>query len=349
MYINLCTAVNIRCKRVHNNTVNSKLDNIINSMPRCQSNRTKHSGIMDRKRSVDNLSPVLAESNEGSSNKKSNLVSDLDKTLVGPSTEPDLYDNDSSMSGIDTSVEKISATHSMREEIGSCLKEILFGQEFKSLLNEHFRQSMEPVLKEISVLKTDMMHVKVHQNKTDAEFFQFGVKLDIMEQHEKSTQLIIRNNWPETKDEDLVRLVLDYFNEVLDVDVYGASIVNCFRIGKSAKNQNLSRNNIAVGSQTSESGSRPIFVKFSSGILRDAVLRARSSLKKDVRTKDVYINEDLTAHRRTMLNDLRILKKEKQIQDCWSFHGKICYKTLQGKVVDATDQAREASTWKVSI
>ena len=95
--------------------------------------------------------------------------------------------------------------------------------------------------------------------------------------------------------------------------------------------------------------SRPVFVKFSSGILRDAVLRARSSLKKDVRTKDVYINEDLTARRRTMLNDLRILKKEKQIQDFWFFHGKICYKTLQGKVVDATDQAREASTRKVSI
>ena len=198
-------------------------------MPRCQSNRNKHSGIMDRKRSVDNLSPVLEGAKEGSSNKKSNLDSDLDKTLIGSSAEPE---NDSSMSVIDTSVEKIkiSVTHSMREEIGSCLKEILFGQDFKSLLNEHFHQSMEPVMKEISVLKSDMMHVKVHQDKTEAEFFQVSVKLDIMEQHEKSTQLIIRNNWPETKDEDLLRLVLDFFNEVLEVVVYGACIVNCFRI-----------------------------------------------------------------------------------------------------------------------
>ena len=43
-----------------------------------------------------------------------------------------------------------------------------------------------------------------------------------------------------------------------------------------------------------------------------------------------------------MLNELRNHKRENKITDCWSSHGKIIYKTLQGRVVDATEKAREA-------
>ena len=304
-----------------------------------------------KKRSVDILSPVEEGTSSGKASKKPNMEGiggcDLDDTVIESMVASDLDPEHEGQSSVGSKCEKNKAgeTKSMRDEIGSCLKDILFGEDFKSLLNDHFRQSMELIVKDIDALKSDASQNKEFQKKSDAKFFSLEVRLDILEQHEKSTQLIIQNMWPESHNEDTVQLVLEYFSEALDMEVYGSSIVSCFRIGRKT-GVSIPTNSSPINSETRH---RPILVKFTSSILRDNILRARSRRKMDVKSKDTFINEDLTAHRRLMLNELRNLKREKKITDCWSSHGKIIYKTLQGRVVDATEKAREASTWHVCI
>ena len=47
----------------------------------------------------------------------------------------------------------------------------------------------------------------------------------------------------------------------------------------------------------------------------------------------VFINEDLTAFRSNLLYQARQLKKDKQIEDCWSWDGNILIKNRAGKIM----------------
>ena len=119
-------------------------------------------------------------------------------------------------------------------------------------------------------------------------------------------------------------MLLNFFGSVLNIDMDKSCIVNAFRIGKVSRPPNIPLNSTNMGSPTRDDGGgsvawfgetrpRPIFVKLSSGFLKNDIMRARAKLKKDDRVKDVYINEDLTSHRRKMLHDLRNMKKDKRI------------------------------------
>ena len=75
---------------------------------------------------------------------------------------------------------------------------------------------------------------------------------------------------------------------------------------------------------------RAVIVRFVSERMRDSVYRARGSLKgyndgKEQHTR-IFINEDLTARRATIAFKTRQLKKQRKIQDCWTYSGRILVK-----------------------
>ena len=138
--------------------------------------------------------------------------------------------------------------------------------------------------------------------------------------------VVVQNLWKEEKDEQVTELVYKLCYEVLDVDMARADIISAFRIGKKPHENSLAY-------------PRPILVRFSAMDIKTSVMKARSKMKKKTSVKGVYINDDLTEKRRVLLKALRGYKKEKLIEDCWSFNGRICFKTPQGIIHDVTDKS----------
>ena len=270
---------------------------------------------VNKKRTVAVLSP---ESDDSLRSKKTNseLVTgeDLDTTEIVDGFDLHL-DMSRSPPNDPSSVDSVQILGASREvntsrnEINSCLREILFGEEYKSMLNDYFRHCMEPFAHDITILKGESTKASAFRREAEAKIFELEVKIDIMEQHEKSTQLIIQNNWPETKGEVPAAMLLNFFGSVLNIDMDKSCIINAFRIGKVSRPSNIPLNSTNMGSPTRDDGvgsvawfgetrPRPIFVKLSSGFLKSDIMRARAKLKNDDSAKHIYINEDLTSHRR---------------------------------------------------
>jgi len=94
---------------------------------------------------------------------------------------------------------------------------------------------------------------------------------------------------------------------------------------------------------------RPVILKFATYRLRDRMYRKRTQLKKYEEAK-VYINEDLTAARSSLLWKARQLKKSKVISECWTHDGQVLIKTSRGtiKPIYTTDDLPTASATQES-
>ena len=53
---------------------------------------------------------------------------------------------------------------------------------------------------------------------------------------------------------------------------------------------------------------------------------------------NIWVNEDLTKFRATLLWEARKLKKSEAIRDCWSFDGTILIRNRHNKIVPVHDQ-----------
>ena len=97
-----------------------------------------------------------------------------------------------------------------------------------------------------------------------------------------------------------------------------------------------------LGPPTDKEGrprTRPIIVRFRSERIRDTVYRARLKLKDHNREhpgNQIFINEDLTARRALLAYETRQMKKNRQINDCWTADGRIMVKDLKNNIVQVT-------------
>ena len=108
----------------------------------------------------------------------------------------------------------------------------------------------------------------------------------------------------EGQHENVIGLTLDLINNKMGLDppIDVANIDRIHRTGPKPK-------------PNSKYGSRPILVKFSTYQVRRRVLKDRTKLK-DLTPTPIYINEDLTKARATIMREARKRKKDKQINDC---------------------------------
>ena len=212
------------------------------------------------------------------------------------------------------------------------MKKLIFGDEYRSFLNQVIAESvaeavrniaseLEATKHEVSVLKKENVDLKL---KIDA----VEEKMDKIEQHEKANTVIIQNNWPENKDENLVDRVIE-LARCMNVNLHSKEIQFAFRVGKKRALQTSSPlDGGFLGNKTC----RPVMVKFTSIAIKNEMRLARSNLKKVEALRDIYINEDLTAVRRSLLNLCIFKKKNKMIQACWTENGKVMIKTNEGLI-----------------
>ena len=76
---------------------------------------------------------------------------------------------------------------------------------------------------------------------------------------------------------------------------------------------------------------KSMIIKFATYRARNAFYRARSELKGNARYGKVFINEDLTSFRSKLFKSARKLYKDKLIQNCWTFDGRVFIKDLNDK------------------
>ena len=78
-----------------------------------------------------------------------------------------------------------------------------------------------------------------------------------------------------------------------------------------------------VGQDPSWTTPKAIIVKFSTYRARDNFYRKRAALKGNLKYPGVYINEDLTSQRSKLFKTARQLLRNKAINSCWTYDGRV--------------------------
>ena len=162
-------------------------------------------------------------------------------------------------------------------------------------------------------LKGELINLKTLLEKKDEEFESLKTRVGELEyQHDELQQYSRRNSirvsgLVETPNEDPAELSIDLFNNRMHLAIIPEEIDRAHRVGKMVEGKD-----------------RPLLVKFTSYRARRSVIGARRTLRDTGEDRPkVFINEDLTQKRATLLFKARTKKREKMIQDCWSYDGRI--------------------------
>ena len=178
---------------------------------------------------------------------------------------------------------------------------------FGDIIADRVREEVAPLKKalqekemEISSLKT-----KVSSLETD---------LECLEQYTRRNSIRI-SGVRETGGEDVVEKAVELFNNEMNVSppVSLEDIDRVHRVGP-------------ISSSSSHSGPRNILVKFATYRTRFRVMSQRRTLNNAGHALPIYLNEDLTRSRATLLYRARQLKQRGRINGCWTHDGTIVIK-----------------------
>ena len=260
-----------------------------------------------------------------------------------------------------------SASMSLRSTEDDAAKDADFARGFRLVLgNREIMEQMKAtllgdILNEINALKQDIHRIRLESNNKEeviatlkAEVDTVTQKCDALEQYSRRNSLRI-SGIPEKGNEDVGETTLRLFNTVMNIvpPIDIKDIDRVHRTGAKIDGRN-----------------RQVLVKFATYRNRQRVYRAKSALKPgnqegarpltlaDFMTDGqppaavasgsgvetgpdinhtpglrIFINEDLTAQRASLLYQARQLKKKREINDCWSVDGQIL---IKGKCVCIT-------------
>lgn len=163
-------------------------------------------------------------------------------------------------------------------------------------------QAMQKLISEKDKRITDLEKQVDHLND----------KIDDLEQYSRRTSIRI-SGVPEEVNEDTMKITQDI---ILATKIDGNIPINrVHRVGRPR----------ASGEEP-----RPILCQLVTYGAKYDLMKARKTLKT---TKPgIFINEDLTRARASLLYKARQLKKKKMVRDAWSFDGKIAIKTLENVI-----------------
>ena len=185
----------------------------------------------------------------------------------------------------------------MRIEIGSMIQGIVDG--VLRGLNENIDQlntKIDSLTTENKALKEDNEKLKTSVSRLEGE-------AEAAEQYSRRNCIRV-SGVRETVNENTDEIVLD-MSRALSLELNISEIDRSHRIGRRT-----------------ESKPRDIIVKFSTYRVRQRVYKARTKLK-DSGYAGVFINEDLTKYRSTILYRARKLVKERRILGAWSSNGTV--------------------------
>ena len=175
----------------------------------------------------------------------------------------------------------------------------------------------EDILKEVRDLTEIVKRKDKRINDLEVKVRELEAKNDELEQYSRRNSLRI-SGIPEDPFEDVSEKTLELIKTDLGKKDFTISAID--RVHR-------------VGTKTNGAQPRSILVKFATYRERAAVYKRRSSLKDRVGAS-IYINEDLTKSRATLLYKARKAKKDKTILDCWTADGNILVKDWRGRVAN---------------
>ena len=196
------------------------------------------------------------------------------------------------------------------EDFVKGLKDALCDPSVIGLLKE---QICLPLLKEIEGLCSDLAKKDESIGQLHKKVCELELKCDEIEQYSRRNNVRIFG-LPEKPEEKLLKDLPDFINKELHVSppVKSEDICRTHRIGPPRRD-----------------GPRAVILKLATYQASDRICSNRSKLKHS--SYQVFINEDLTKHRSSLLWKARQMKKEKKITDTWTHDGRILIKTLKGK------------------
>lgn len=152
----------------------------------------------------------------------------------------------------------------------------------------------------------------------EAKVAKLEAKCDDLEQYSRRNSLRI-SGIAEDEYEDVSAITMNFIKEDLKKDMTITSIDRVHR----------------VGAMREDGKPRPILVKFATYRDRAQIYKSRSMLKnkKLPDGSHIYINEDLSQRRSSLLYNCRKLKKAYKIQDCWSSDGQILVKDNRRNII----------------
>ena len=228
-----------------------------------------------------------------------------------------------------------NASESVMGEVATAIQSFLNSKEASQMFENLFS-------KIIGSIKGDVDHLKEENNLLKETVRKLDQKVEAMEdsqdgflQEQKKCSIVVINIWEEKQAEVPFLIFKNFCQKELQYNLQEENIVSCYRIGK----------------RSSDGKVRPILINLKSLDTKKAIVdskresfkRVKEALSRDktnfdlmtsmAALKSVYLNDDLTKLRRFIFAELKSLKNEKIIEDCWVYDGRINFKTLDGKVV----------------
>ena len=188
------------------------------------------------------------------------------------------------------------------------------------------REDNKVLQREVKELRDVVLKKDARISTLEVQVNELHLKLDDQEQYSRRNSLRVIGV-PENVNEDVGVELCNAKLNLGDVQVKPEHIDRVHRVGP--RREGVS--------------SRPILVKFATYCTRQLVYKKRSSLKlrnnteaevgdQTGRPNPIYINEDLTEYRSNLLWKARVKKRDKVINDCWSYDGNIRIKDSENKI-----------------
>lgn len=194
-----------------------------------------------------------------------------------------------------TALKNVTVVKALRESIcGELVQQV-----------QHLREVVKNRDKQISDLKQQLA---VMETKTDD-----------LEQYSRRNSVRV-DGIPENQNEDPMEVALELINSHMKIEnISIGDIDRVHRVGRREMNNH------------SSSKPRAVLIKFATYRARNLVYKTRAALKQNkFKNSSIFLNEDLTQCKATLLYKARQLKKKNIIADCWSYDGRILIKNSHG-------------------
>ena len=187
---------------------------------------------------------------------------------------------------------------------------------------EKFKESNSQLTKEVAelrdiVVKKDKQILSLSERIMDLEKC-----VDEQEQYSRRNSLRI-SGFEESMGEDIMKKTLDLFNKEMKImpPVVENEVERIHRVGPWF-----------------EGKSRAVLVKFTSWKTKNKVYSKKKMLKKKKTDENginygIFMNEDLTKFRSSLLYKARRLTRERKLNGCWTIDGKVMIKNFYNRVV----------------
>jgi len=235
--------------------------------------------------------------------------------------------------------ERIQATQGTASGGSHCLSndDIIFGaierffsgakaqSLFSHLMKTAVVEVLAPFRDELGTLRTENIKFTTEVNRVNAVLERIKIDLDAINQNAKLPNIVLTTRWPDSNNAtEAVEQITYFAKDVLTLSLDSLGMASCFRMGRPPSSSGSSQHVATPAS--SGLHRRPILVKFNTIDHKLKFIEAARKARSGKLVSPVFLNDDLTPHRRDVFKLARELKQSKKLADTWILNGRIYIK-----------------------